>query len=137
MRKEGFSLHAGTGIHANDRLGLERLCRYGLRAALALGRLLEAPDGTVLYEMKRRFSDGRHVLRFTPREFVLRLCASTQPYRLIALEGYIYPPTTTPSPDLKPLVLWWSTSENRSVTTTGTPGVEGWPPVRTEGYVMR
>jgi len=33
----------------------------------------------VLYEMKRRFSDGRHVLRFTPREFVLRLCALIPP----------------------------------------------------------
>jgi hypothetical protein len=26
---EGFSLHANTHLHANDRQGLERLCRYG------------------------------------------------------------------------------------------------------------
>src|SRR5437762_1913405 len=47
--------------------------------ALAQGRLEEAPDGTILYTMKRRFSDGRHVLRFEPREFVLRLCALVPP----------------------------------------------------------
>ena len=26
---EGFSLHAATHLHRNDRAGLERLCRYG------------------------------------------------------------------------------------------------------------
>ena len=36
---EGFSLHANTHPHANDRQGLERLCRYGARGALALERL--------------------------------------------------------------------------------------------------
>ncbi len=25
----GFSLHAGTAVHANDREGRKRLCRYG------------------------------------------------------------------------------------------------------------
>ena len=78
-RKDGFSLHAGTAIHANDRLGLERICRYGLRPPLSQGRLTEAPDGTLLYTMKRRFSDGRHVLRFAPRELLLRLCALVPP----------------------------------------------------------
>ena len=31
----GFSLHAATRIEAEDRLGLERLCRYVLRPPLA------------------------------------------------------------------------------------------------------
>jgi hypothetical protein len=31
------------------------------------------------YEMKRKFSDGRHLLRFEPREFLLRLCALVPP----------------------------------------------------------
>jgi hypothetical protein len=48
-RKDGFSLHAGVAVHANDRLGLERLCRYGLRPPLAQGRLAESSDGTLLY----------------------------------------------------------------------------------------
>ena len=74
-RKDGYSLHAGSAIHKNDREGLERMARYCLRPSLAQGRLTEAPNGTLLYEMKRKFSDGRHVLCFTPREFVLRRCA--------------------------------------------------------------
>ncbi|WP_245682527.1 hypothetical protein [Archangium gephyra] len=36
---EGFSLHANTHLHANDRQGLERPYRYGARGALALERL--------------------------------------------------------------------------------------------------
>ena len=74
-RQDGYSLHAGRRVHENDRVNLEELARYGLRPALAQERLREAEDGAVLYEMKRRFSDGRHTLRFTPRELLLRLCA--------------------------------------------------------------
>ena len=33
----GYSLHAGVGFKASDRAGLERLCRYILRAPLAKG----------------------------------------------------------------------------------------------------
>jgi len=78
-RKDGYSLHAGTAVHQNDRQGLEQLARYCLRPPLSQGRLEEAPDGSILYTMKRRFSDGRQVLRFEPREFVLRLCALVPP----------------------------------------------------------
>ena len=35
----GFSLHAATRIAAEDRAGLERLCRYVTRPPLAVGRL--------------------------------------------------------------------------------------------------
>jgi hypothetical protein len=35
----GFSLHAATRIAADNRLGLEQLCRYVARPALAAGRL--------------------------------------------------------------------------------------------------
>ena len=80
-RKDGYSLHAGTAVHRNDRKGLENLCRYGLRPPLAQGRLSRAADGTVLYQMKRRFSDGRHVLRFEPQAFLDRLCALVPPRR--------------------------------------------------------
>ena len=37
----GFSLHTATRIAAEDRAGLERLCRYVRRPALAVGRLSE------------------------------------------------------------------------------------------------
>ena len=34
-------------LHANDRQGLARLCRYGARGALALERLSRAQDGRI------------------------------------------------------------------------------------------
>ena len=74
-RQQGYSLRAATWDDRNDRAGLERLARYGLRPPLALGRLTRAADGAVLYQMKRRFSDGTQTLRFAPQEFLLRLCA--------------------------------------------------------------
>jgi Putative transposase len=45
--QEGFSLHANTHLHANDRLRLERLCRYGAGGALALERMSRAEDGRI------------------------------------------------------------------------------------------
>jgi Putative transposase len=50
---DGFSLHAGIRIHANDGDGRERLCRYILRPPLALHRLSRSDDGTLQYRMKR------------------------------------------------------------------------------------
>jgi hypothetical protein len=49
----GFSLHAGTKVHANDRQGLELLCRYGARGAVAESRLERLPDGRYAYRPKR------------------------------------------------------------------------------------
>ena len=46
-------MHAATHLHANDRAGLERLCRYGARGPLSLGRLTKCDDGKVRYTMKR------------------------------------------------------------------------------------
>ena len=45
---EGFSLHAGTHIHQNDRPGLEHLCRYGSRPPIAFTRLKKLDDGNYL-----------------------------------------------------------------------------------------
>ena len=40
---EGFSLHADTAVHGNDREGLERLYRYGSGGPIAECRLLIRP----------------------------------------------------------------------------------------------
>ena len=80
-RIDGFSLHAGTAIHENDRAGLERLCRYGARPALSVDRLTEREDGTLQYRMKRTFSDGTNTITFTPRELLTRLSALIPPAR--------------------------------------------------------
>jgi hypothetical protein len=81
-RHEGFSLHADVAVHENDRQGLERLCRYGLRPALSLSRLSQAEDGRLRYRMKRTFSDGTRELLLTPSELLRRLCALIPPPRV-------------------------------------------------------
>jgi len=50
---EGFSLHAGTAVHQNDRAGLARLCRYGARGPIAESRLSRRDDGKYAYETKK------------------------------------------------------------------------------------
>ncbi|MBU0608330.1 MAG: transposase zinc-binding domain-containing protein, partial [Armatimonadetes bacterium] len=47
----GFTLHAARTVDADDRLGLEQLCRYGLRAPFALERFSRSPDGQVTYHL--------------------------------------------------------------------------------------
>ena len=79
---EGFSLHAGVHLHANDRLGLEQLCRYGARGAIALSRLSELPDGRVAYRMKRPLPDGRTHLVLTGVELLRKLAPLIPPPRL-------------------------------------------------------
>jgi len=81
-RQEGFSLHANVAVHENDRQGLERLCRYGLRPPLSLARLSQAEDGRLRYRMKRTFSDGTRELMLTPSELLRRLCALIPPPRV-------------------------------------------------------
>jgi hypothetical protein len=81
-RRNGYSLHAATWIRAHDRSGLERLCRYGLRPPLSLGRLEALPCGDYTYRMKRCFADGRQLLRFTGEALLLRLIALIPPPRV-------------------------------------------------------
>jgi hypothetical protein len=78
----GFSLHANTHLHANDREGLERLCRYGARGALALERFEEAADGRIAYRMKRPMPDGTTHLLFTGLELLRRLASLVPPPRM-------------------------------------------------------
>jgi hypothetical protein len=78
---EGFSLHANTAVHALDRRGLERLCRYGLRSSFALSRLSEREDGRLAYKLKRPWPDGRTELSLEPLELVRRLALLIPPAR--------------------------------------------------------
>ena len=47
-----FSLHAGVRIRADDRGGLERLCRYVCRPALSHDRLARRDDGLLQLRLK-------------------------------------------------------------------------------------
>ena len=78
---EGYNLHAGVSVRGADRDGLERLLRYTLRPPLAKGRLSEAPDGTVVLELKRAWSDGTWQVSFSRADFVGKLAALVPPPR--------------------------------------------------------
>jgi len=76
----GFSLHADTRVHENDRLGLERLCRYIARPALALERLSQLPDGRIRYGLKRPAKAGGPLeIVLTPLALMRRLATLVPP----------------------------------------------------------
>ena len=90
---EGFSLHAGVHLHANDREGLERLLRYGARPPLSLERLTEHADGSLAYRLKRPLPNGHQVLLLQPTELLRRLATLVPPPRhhLVRYHGVFAP----------------------------------------------
>ena len=99
---EGFSLHANTRVHENDRQGLEQLCRYGARGPLALERLAWREDGRLSYRLKRPAPDGSTHLVLTPLELLRLLAALVPPPRanLVHYHGVL-----APNARLRPLVV--------------------------------
>jgi hypothetical protein len=77
----GYNLHANVAFPASDRDGLERLCRYVLRPALAAGRVERLDDGNVRVGLKRAWSDGSTAIELTPTELAGRLAALVPPPR--------------------------------------------------------
>ena len=76
-RQDGFDLQAAVRIPAGHRDRLARICKYALRPPVAADRLQLTPDGQVLLELKRRWSDGTTHLVFDPLELLERLAAIT------------------------------------------------------------
>jgi hypothetical protein len=64
----GFSLHAATRIAGRDRRGLERLCRYLARPALASGRLRLLASQRLCFALKTPWSDGTSHLLLSPMD---------------------------------------------------------------------
>jgi hypothetical protein len=69
----GFNVHANTRVAANERDGLEALCRYIARPPLSNDRLSELPDGDLTLRLKRPWSDGTTHLLFSPGELIEKL----------------------------------------------------------------
>ena len=76
-RVDGFSLHAARTVAPHDRQGLERLCRYGLRAPFSLERLSTTPDGRVRLQLLRPWPNpaGRTEIVLDPQAFLRRMAA--------------------------------------------------------------
>jgi hypothetical protein len=78
---DGFSIHAATAVPAKNRVGLEKLCRYGMRPAFSHERLSLAEDGRVLVALRRPWPtvNGVSVLAFEPVAFLRRLAPLIPP----------------------------------------------------------
>ena len=90
---ERFDLHADRDVRANDRLGLERLCRYLLRPPLAQERLSRLADGRVVCTLRHPWHDGTRHLIFTPHEF---LATIADPPIVSKILAHLGPPTEGP-----------------------------------------
>ncbi len=92
-RHNGFDLHAGLCVPADQSDRLERLARYALRPPVAQERLQWTDDGQVRLELRRPWSDGTTHLLFDPVELLERLAALTPRPRinLIFYHGVLGP----------------------------------------------
>jgi hypothetical protein len=77
---DGFSLHAGVRLHARDREGRLRLCRYLLRPPLALERLSPGEGDGLLYRMKRPRGNSLW-LSLSPEQLLRKLASLVPPPR--------------------------------------------------------
>jgi hypothetical protein len=88
---EGYTVHAGVVVGAQNQAGKERLCRYVLRPPLAKERLERRPDGLLDLSFKRAWSDGTAGIVLTDEELVQRLAALVPPprkHQVVALGVY-------------------------------------------------
>ena len=67
--------HAAVRIKADDRDGLERVCRYVLRPAFATDRFEQLADGRIVYKMRRAWADGTSHVVLDPLELIGKLAA--------------------------------------------------------------
>jgi hypothetical protein len=78
---DGFSLQAKVLVPVGELERLEHLCRYITRPPLATQRLALAPNGRVIYGLKRHWRDGTSAVSFDPLTFIERLAALVPPPR--------------------------------------------------------
>ena len=91
--EQGFSLHAGVRCEANDRQGIEQLCRYITRPAISNERLSIDQQGNAVLKLKTAWRNGTTHIVLTPMEFMQRLAALIPRPRLhlIRFHGVLAP----------------------------------------------
>ena len=72
-RVDGFDLHASTAFAADQRVSIERFCRYALRGPIANGRLHEGPRDLLTYTLKAPKPDGTRQIVLSPATLLERL----------------------------------------------------------------
>jgi Putative transposase len=90
---DGFDLHANVAVRGEERKGLEQLCHYLLRPAVAQDRLRLTGEGRVVLQLKAVWGDGTTHLVFEPLDFLARLAALTPRPRinLVFYHGVLAP----------------------------------------------
>jgi hypothetical protein len=88
----GFSVHAGTAVAADNRVGLEKLVRYCARPAVSLERLSRMEDGRFAYRVKHPIGTKTHRV-MEPMELMARLASLVAPprYPLVRYFGLFAP----------------------------------------------
>ncbi len=71
----GLELHAAVHVRADDRSGLERLCRYIARPPVPEQRLSLLPDGRYEWRLKRTWKGGVRAFIYEPLNLIARLAA--------------------------------------------------------------
>ncbi len=79
---QGFSVHANVAVGEGKRDALERLCRYGARPPIALGRMSSTTEGRIAYRVKHHAPGEAGVLVLTPLELLGKLAALVPPPRV-------------------------------------------------------
>ena len=84
---EGWDLHAGVRVDADNDVGRERLVRYCSRPSISLERLSLLDDGRVAYRVRHSRLGETHRL-MDPLEFMARLAALVPPPRHALVEYF-------------------------------------------------
>jgi hypothetical protein len=90
----GFSVHAGTVVAGDNRVGLEKLVRYCARPGVSLERLTQLPDGRFAYRVKHPVGTKTHRV-MDAMELMARLASIVAPPRhpLVRFHGLFAPGT--------------------------------------------
>ena len=84
---EGFSLHAGVHCDANDRQGIEQLCRYITRPAISNERLSINRDGNVVLKLKTAWRNGTTHIVLAPNAKLRSTVVPVPPQQTTTGEG--------------------------------------------------
>ncbi len=86
-------MHADVAIRSTDSGGLERLCRYITRPAVASKRLRLLSGDRVAIDLRHEWSDGTTTVILDPLDFISRLAALVPPPRtnLVRYHGVLAP----------------------------------------------
>ena len=137
----GFNVHANRHVAANDREGLEYLCRYLARPPIANDRLQELPDGRLSLRFKQAWRDGTTQIVFTPHELIEKLIPLVPRPRahLVRYHGILGPAAkdrdkVVPTPPAPPApnttgteVAGSDTDESRDIDTSKVPRLNRLP----------